>query len=124
MIRPVTTKEDIPVHSFEADGTPIFTDKVNGHFIWDVDPNMCDPDCDCRKCLKTFSIPCKPVYKPHKPDKSNKPWIRLHPIKNKPLPIYDRALQILRSKGLIPVIPETPIPVSQAIPCFMASTYD
>ncbi|WVY90316.1 hypothetical protein V8G54_035830 [Vigna mungo] len=28
---------------------PIFTDKINGHFIWAVDPSMCDPDCECSK---------------------------------------------------------------------------
>ncbi|KAK0573832.1 hypothetical protein LWI29_014262 [Acer saccharum] len=45
MIQPVTTEDDIPIHSFEADGSPIYTDKIRGHFIWDVDLNMCDVDC-------------------------------------------------------------------------------
>ncbi|KAK0582089.1 hypothetical protein LWI29_021433 [Acer saccharum] len=110
LIKPVTTETDIPIHSFEADGTPIFTDKINGHFIWDDDYTMCDPDCDCRECLRIFSIPCKPAPKPQKPDRSSKPWIGLHPIKNKPLPIYDRVLQILRSEGFLPN-PEHQIPV-------------
>ncbi|MCI83553.1 polyprotein-like, partial [Trifolium medium] len=28
-------------------GEPIYTDKIDGHFIWDLDPDMCDPGCDC-----------------------------------------------------------------------------
>ena len=42
MIRPVVIEDDIPIHSFGADGSVVYTDKVNGHFIWDVDPNLCD----------------------------------------------------------------------------------
>ncbi|KAK0578093.1 hypothetical protein LWI29_004993 [Acer saccharum] len=94
MIQPVTTEDDIPIHSFEADGSPIYTDKIRGHFIWDVDPNMCDADC-------------------------------LHPIKKKPLPIYDRALQILRSEGLLPPQPVYTAPtLPPPVPCYMTSDYD
>ncbi|KAK2646627.1 hypothetical protein Ddye_021822 [Dipteronia dyeriana] len=53
MIRPVTTEKEIPIHRFEPDGTPVYTDKINSHFIWDVDPEMCDSDCECRACYKT-----------------------------------------------------------------------
>ena len=97
MIRPITTKDDIPIHSFLADKSPIYTDKINDHFIWDVDPNMCDADCacQCRVYLKGYHTSCKPRYKPHKPEDPDSPWLGLHPIKHKPLPIYDRALQIL-----------------------------
>jgi hypothetical protein len=115
MIRPVTTEDDIPIHSFEADGSAIFTDKINGHFIWDVDPNMCDADCECRDCFKGYLSPCKPSRKPYKPDDPDSPWIGLHPIKNKPLPIYDRALQILRSEGLLPPEPEPEPPQIHSI---------
>ncbi|KAK0572751.1 hypothetical protein LWI29_036671 [Acer saccharum] len=93
MIQPVTTEDDIPIHSFEANGSPIYTDKIRGHFIWDVDSNMCDADCICRRCLKdTSPRSCKSWPKPHKPRHPDSPWIGLHPIKKKPLPIYDRAL--------------------------------
>ena len=27
---------DIPIHSFNPDGTCCYTDQINGHFIWDV----------------------------------------------------------------------------------------
>ncbi|KAK2649953.1 hypothetical protein Ddye_017442 [Dipteronia dyeriana] len=32
-IRPVTTEQEILIHHLETDGTPVYTDKVNGHFI-------------------------------------------------------------------------------------------
>ncbi|WVZ06035.1 hypothetical protein V8G54_019381 [Vigna mungo] len=49
MIRPVTKEKKIPIWGVLPNGKPIFTDKVNGHFIWDVDPSMCDPNCECSK---------------------------------------------------------------------------
>ena len=89
---------------------------------------MCDADCDCRDCFKGYLSPCKPSRRSYKPDDPDSPWIGLHPIKNKPLPIYDRALQILRSEGLLPPEPEPqpiqPQPQPQPIPCYMASNYD
>ncbi|KAK2665901.1 hypothetical protein Ddye_004475 [Dipteronia dyeriana] len=33
MIRLVTSEDDIPIHSIEADRSLIYTDKINGHFI-------------------------------------------------------------------------------------------
>ncbi|KAK2662727.1 hypothetical protein Ddye_001301 [Dipteronia dyeriana] len=126
MIRPVTTEQEIPIHRFEADGTPVYTDKVNGHFIWDVDPEMCDADCECRVCQKPVKASCKPVPLFRDPKDPHSPWIGLRPIKNKPLPIYDRALQILKEEGLLldeqteKLLPAIPVP----IPCYMASSYD
>ncbi|KAK0582373.1 hypothetical protein LWI29_024886 [Acer saccharum] len=126
MIQPVTTEDDIPIHSFEANGSPIYTDKICGHFIWDVDLNMCDADCICRRCLKdTSPRSCKSWPKPHKPGHRDSPWIGLHPIKKKPLPIYDRALQILRSEGLLPPQPDYATPtLPPPVPCYMTSDYD
>ncbi|KAK3200411.1 hypothetical protein Dsin_023826 [Dipteronia sinensis] len=45
-------------------------------------------------------------------------WIDLLPIPKRPLPIYDRAIQILNDEGLL--LHSS----SQPIPCFMASSYD
>ncbi|KAK2643040.1 hypothetical protein Ddye_024803 [Dipteronia dyeriana] len=95
MIRPVTTEEEIPIHHFEADGTPVYTDKINGHFIWDFDPEMCDADCECKACYKPMGS-CKPIHTRRDPKDPRSPWIGLQPIRNKPLSIYDRALQILK----------------------------
>ncbi|QHO56831.1 polyprotein [Arachis hypogaea] len=51
MISPVkvqTTHDqnDPPVHFYE-NGKPIYVSHINGHFIWDVDPSMCDSNSDC-----------------------------------------------------------------------------
>ncbi|KAL0444664.1 UNVERIFIED_CONTAM: polyprotein [Sesamum latifolium] len=49
MITPIPVQEEIitPISSFGADGYHIYADWINGHFIWDVDPSMCDPECSC-----------------------------------------------------------------------------
>ncbi|KAK0597099.1 hypothetical protein LWI29_021834 [Acer saccharum] len=128
MIQPVTTEDDIPIHNFEADGTPIYTDKINSHFIWDVDPNMCDANCSCRDCLPdnhASHTSCKPKHKPRKPDDPDSPWIAPHPRNHKPLSIYDRAIQILQSEGLLPSQPNSHVPtLPPPIPCYMTSDYD
>ncbi|KAK2647794.1 hypothetical protein Ddye_015283 [Dipteronia dyeriana] len=89
---------------------------------------MCDADCECRICSKTMRSSCKPTHKYHKPDDPTSRWKGLLPAKNKPLSIYDRALQILKSEGLLPDEPmepkEFPSYVPTPIPCFMASSYD
>ncbi|QHN94046.1 polyprotein [Arachis hypogaea] len=51
MISPVqvqTThdKNDPPVHFYENEKS-VYVSHINGHFIWDVDPSMCDSDGDC-----------------------------------------------------------------------------
>ncbi|XP_057969359.1 uncharacterized protein LOC131158506 [Malania oleifera] len=98
MIKPITFEDDIPVSHVEADGSPIYTDKIEGHFIWDVDPSMCDPDCSCCQTQKRQTKPsCKPFSPHRKPDDPSSPWIgirRPNP-KPKPLWIYDRVLEIL-----------------------------
>ncbi|KAL5797492.1 hypothetical protein ACOSQ2_002312 [Xanthoceras sorbifolium] len=53
MITPVAFEKDIPVHAFYPDGSVIYTNKINGHFIWDIDPNMCDDHCSCKRKKKT-----------------------------------------------------------------------
>ncbi|KAK3225263.1 hypothetical protein Dsin_005125 [Dipteronia sinensis] len=42
------------IHSFEAYGSAIYTDKINGHFIWDIDPSMCDPNCSCQGSFRSM----------------------------------------------------------------------
>ncbi|MED6174465.1 hypothetical protein PIB30_069237 [Stylosanthes scabra] len=39
--------DDPPVHYYD-NGKPIYVSHIQGHFIWDVDPSMCDSDCDCQ----------------------------------------------------------------------------
>ncbi|KAK3210827.1 hypothetical protein Dsin_015533 [Dipteronia sinensis] len=74
LIRPITFEADIPIHSFEADSSAIYIDKINSHFLWDVDPFMCDPDCSCRQfSWRTLHPPYRPVRRPHSPDDSDSP---------------------------------------------------
>ncbi|KAK4381889.1 polyprotein [Sesamum angolense] len=51
MITPIPVPKKIitPIASFGADGHRIYTDRINGHFIWDVNPSMCDPECSCEE---------------------------------------------------------------------------
>ncbi|MED6198760.1 hypothetical protein PIB30_069595 [Stylosanthes scabra] len=39
--------DDPPVHYYD-NGKPVYVSHIQGHFIWDVDPSMCDSDCDCQ----------------------------------------------------------------------------
>ncbi|KAL5777294.1 hypothetical protein ACOSP7_010220 [Xanthoceras sorbifolium] len=52
MITPVAFEEDIPVYTFHPDGSVTYTDKINGHFIWDVESDMCDENCSCKRKRK------------------------------------------------------------------------
>ncbi|KAH9734699.1 hypothetical protein KPL71_017463 [Citrus sinensis] len=50
MITVVQTGQEkkLPIHDFSSEGYPVYPDKINGHFIWDVpEAHMCNPDCPC-----------------------------------------------------------------------------
>ncbi|KAK4382258.1 polyprotein [Sesamum angolense] len=51
MITPIPVPKKIitPIASFGANGHRIYTDRINGHFIWDVNPSICDPECSCEE---------------------------------------------------------------------------
>ena len=41
-------EENLPLYGFSSEGYPVYPDKVNGHFLWDVlEAHMCNPDCPC-----------------------------------------------------------------------------
>ncbi|KAK2662551.1 hypothetical protein Ddye_001125 [Dipteronia dyeriana] len=84
MIRPVISEEEIPIHSFEADESPIYTDKINSYFIWDVDLEMCDTDCECKACPKVMISSCKPGLLPEEPEEPDKLLPSLQP----PIPCF------------------------------------
>ncbi|CAI8595172.1 unnamed protein product [Vicia faba] len=147
MIRPILKEDWCPIHAVTSKGEPIYTDKINGHFIWDVDPNKCDPGCECwmhdNDYDRDIILPkrknngaCKPSPPPQRRyDPDNGPWVGIHD-KKKPLPIYEEALKILRKEKLLP--PNDPTLVTwspsdhckvldppknvELIPCFMYST--
>ncbi|RDX80469.1 hypothetical protein CR513_38976, partial [Mucuna pruriens] len=132
MIKPAVKEGKIPIWGVRPDGSPIFTDKVNGHFIWDVAPKMCDLDYDCYLGYSDDSEddfdedsddeeeerPCKPPPPPQRRNPKDGPWK------------YKRGLEILRKEGLLksPAKAETcrsPIKadIPLAIPCMMLTTY-
>ncbi|KAH9668368.1 hypothetical protein KPL70_021387 [Citrus sinensis] len=50
MIIAVQTSQEknLPIHGFSFEGYPVYPDKLNGHFLWDVPKaHMCNPDCPC-----------------------------------------------------------------------------
>ncbi|CAK8566539.1 unnamed protein product [Lathyrus sativus] len=113
MIQPVLKEDWCPVYAVTTEGKPIYTDKIDGHFIWDVDPTRCDPDCDCwmhdDDIDRDIILPktkkkgrCKPSPPPQRrSDPDNGPWVGIHG-KKKPLCIYKEGLKILRREGLLP----------------------
>ncbi|KAI5423648.1 hypothetical protein KIW84_030028 [Lathyrus oleraceus] len=147
MIQPVLKEDWCSVHDVTTEGKPIYTDKIDGHYIWDVDPTRCDPDCDCwmhdNDIDQDIILPktnkkgrCKPSQPPQRRfELDNGPWVGIHG-KKKPLSIYEEGLKILRKEGLLPPDDPTlvtwsptdhcksphPPTVVQPIPCFMYST--
>ncbi|KAH9769356.1 hypothetical protein KPL71_011966 [Citrus sinensis] len=50
MITAVQTGQEkkLSIHGFSSEGYPIYPDKINGHFLWDVpEAHMCNPACPC-----------------------------------------------------------------------------
>jgi len=81
------------IFAVKADGRVIYSNKVNGHFIWDVAPEMCDSDCsyddhdgdtndegyddedEGEGRWKPKPRPCKPPPPPQRrSDPKNGPW--------------------------------------------------
>ena len=100
-----TAQENLPIHGFSSDGYPIYRDKVNGHFLWDVlGSPMCDPDCPCleenednddfnrrpkQRRKKSHKLdPChkKPPLPPDEPDSLT------------PLLIYRKGLRLIQKE--------------------------
>ncbi|KAH9716790.1 hypothetical protein KPL71_021574 [Citrus sinensis] len=50
MITAVQTGQEkkLSIYGFSSEGYPVYPDKINGHFLWDVpEAHMCNPDCPC-----------------------------------------------------------------------------
>ncbi|KAH9686106.1 hypothetical protein KPL70_014233 [Citrus sinensis] len=92
------SRKKLPIHGFSSEGYPVYHDKINGHFLWDVpEAHMCNPDCPClddtdideeleiirrkKKKKKKSSYPpssCK-SFPPHPPPDPKPP---VHPIRS------------------------------------------
>ncbi|WVZ19542.1 hypothetical protein V8G54_006864 [Vigna mungo] len=132
MIHPVIKERKIHILGVLPNGKPIFTDKVNSHFIWDVDPSMCDQDCECNKDDDNSNDDksdeedkdtdhedyCRPFPPPRRrSDPSSVPWIDLHkPKEPDPLWFQKRCVEILEKEGRFSFPQKIPQPL---IPCFM-----
>lgn len=77
-----TTQENIPIHIFSSKGCPIYPDKLDGHFIWDVPvSHMCNPDCPC---LEEESDDDDAIYYQRRRSRCKKKSVLLSPCKTQP----------------------------------------
>ena len=90
---------------FHTDGYPIYSDKINGHFLWDVPgSHMCDPDCPCLEEEEDDDDlnrrPRRHKKKSHKLDPCHKkpPLPPEDPDSLMPLPIYRKGLRLLQKE--------------------------
>ena len=128
-----TNKEDIPISSFKIDRYPIYSAKLNGHFLWDTsEAHMCDPNCPClddydsdddylvrwrqkkKKKLVFANTPCHT----YPPDPLDEPYCQ------SPLPIYNKVLKYLQKTHAFPCKPQIGVPPSPPMvsPCMMFSS--
>ena len=62
-----TAQENILIHGFASDGYPIYPDKINGHFLWDVlGSHMCDPAVHALKKKMMMTLTDSPDVKKRK----------------------------------------------------------
>ncbi|KAH9744195.1 hypothetical protein KPL70_003586 [Citrus sinensis] len=99
-----TAHEDIPIHGFASDGYPIYPNKINGHFLWDVPgSHMCDLGCPCLEeddnddCNRR---PRRRKKKSHKmePCQQRPPLPLDDPDSTTPLPIYQKGLRLIQNE--------------------------
>ena len=105
-----TAQESIHIHGFSSKGHPIYCDKLDGHFLWDVSgSHICNPDCPCleeesddddviyyqrrrsrRKMKSVLLSPCKtqPLFPPNDPEAKTKALLSSYnstPQQHKPI---------------------------------------
>ena len=97
-----TAQENLPIHGFASDGYPIYPEKINGHFLWDVlGSYMCDPNCPCLEEEDDDDDfnrrPRRRKRKDHKMDHCHKklPLPPDDPDSLMPLPIYRKGLRLI-----------------------------
>ena len=99
-----TAQENIPIHGFASDGYPIYSKKINGHFLWDVPgSHMCDPGCPCLEEDDNDDCNRWPRHRKKKSHKMEPCQQRPHlplddPNSTTPLPIYQKGLRLIQNK--------------------------
>ncbi|KAH9698107.1 hypothetical protein KPL71_023885 [Citrus sinensis] len=113
------SRKTLPIMSFTSQGTLVYPDKIDDHFLWDVPGSgRCDPDCPCnddeddyssRPKKKNIIYPACKLYLPEDDDDE--------PDYPPPLPLYNKGLQwiqkhqprsckpVCSSAGLLPTPP-------------------
>ena len=93
MIRTVSSahEENLPVYVFSSKGYPVYHEKVNSYFLWDVPKaHMCNPDYPCLDDtdvddeLKVMRKKKKKKTKPSHPKTSCKSFSPQSPLDPKP----------------------------------------
>ncbi|KAH9792597.1 hypothetical protein KPL71_004186 [Citrus sinensis] len=119
-----TAQENLPIHGFPSDGYPIYPNKINGHFLWDVPgSHMCDPNCPCHEEEDDFNRrPRRRKKKSHKLDPYHKrPHLPSDDLDSLiPLPIYRKGLRLCKQEANQPILHSTPI---QSCMMFSSSSY-
>ncbi|KDP35795.1 hypothetical protein JCGZ_10431 [Jatropha curcas] len=128
MIQPVKRKplKHAPVHSFAHTGKEIYVAKNDGHFLWDADPHMCDPDYSCNyeddgwledatvtitklesQPLRRKTPSCRRFTRKRPfddDDDAPPPWVGIPKNKNKPMTedeYLKRCFELLAEEGLL-----------------------
>ena len=120
-----TAQENLSIHGFASNSFPIYPDKINGHFLWDVpSSHMCNPDCPCLEEEEDDDDdfnrrPRRSKKKSHKLDPSQKkpPLPPDDPDSLIPLPIYRKRLRLCKQEANQSILHSTLIQS-----CMMSST--
>ncbi|KAH9780554.1 hypothetical protein KPL71_008122 [Citrus sinensis] len=118
----------LPIMSFTSQGTPVYPDKIDGHFLWDVPGSgRCDPGCPCnndeddyssRPKKKNIIYPACKLYLPEDDDDE--------PDYPPPLPLYNKRLQWIQKhqpRSCKPIRSSAGLlPSPSMVPCMMFSS--
>ncbi|KAH9780668.1 hypothetical protein KPL71_008167 [Citrus sinensis] len=118
----------LPIMSFTSQGTPVYPDKIDGHFLWDVPGSgRCDPGCPCnndeddyssRPKKKNIIYPACKLYLPEDDDDE--------PDYPPPLPLYNKGLQWIQKhqpRSCKPIRSSAGLlPSPSMVPCMMFSS--
>ena len=100
----LTAQENIPIYGFASDGYPIYPNKINDSFLWDVPvSHMCDLGCPCLEEEDDDDFNRRPRHRKKKshrmePCQQRPPLSPDDPDNTTPLPIYKKGLRLIRKE--------------------------